>query len=115
LITGIVRDRLALFDFNRFFSGAGKRSFRDYFDLFVFADGAVRSWFCWLCTHWGCLYFTSICVRERGSQEPYLFAEAATLENTILLAVGYDRPSGGIKVNFGASDAIEIGGRAQFM
>jgi hypothetical protein len=55
------------------------------------------------------------CVRMRGSQKPYLFAEAATLEKRRSYCLGYGWPSRGIKVNFGASDAIEIGGRAQFM
>jgi hypothetical protein len=115
LITGIVRDLLIVFDFERFFSGAGERSFRYYLDLVVFADGVVRFWFCWFCTHFGCLYFTSICVRVRGCQEPYLFAEAAILEKHRPSCVGHDWPSGGIKVNFGVSDTIEIGGRTQFM
>ena len=97
------------------FSGAGERSFRYYLDLVVFADGVVRFWFCWFCTHFGCLYFTSICVRARGSPEPYLFAEASTLEKHRFFCVGYGWPLGGIKVNFGVSDAIEIGDWTQFM
>jgi hypothetical protein len=34
---------------------------------------------------------------------------------SVQLAFGCRCPSGGIKVNFGVSDAIEIGGRTQFM
>ena len=30
LITGVVGDKLAIFDFDRFFSSAGERSFRDF-------------------------------------------------------------------------------------
>jgi hypothetical protein len=77
LITVIVRDRLTLFCFDRFFSGAGERSFGDYLDLVVFADGAVRFWFCWFCTHMDASTSHRFCVRMRGFQEPYLFAEAA--------------------------------------
>jgi hypothetical protein len=40
LITGVVGDTLALFDFDRFFSSAGERSFRDCLDLdrVIFSD-----------------------------------------------------------------------------
>ena len=36
-------------------------------------------------------------------------------KKAILIALTTGWPSRGIKVNFGASDAIEIGGRTQFM
>jgi hypothetical protein len=53
--------------------------------------------------------------RERLPGALLVYRGGDSRKTPFFLAFGYRCPSGGIKVNFGVSDAIEIGGRTQFM
>jgi hypothetical protein len=117
LIAGIVRDRLTLFYFNRSFSGAGERPFRDYLNLVIFTVGAIRFWSCWFVARMNEYASTSrrsVFARE-APKSPTYFTEARIPKSTVLITLAIAGRREAFKAKFRASDAIETRGWAQFV